>query len=138
MTNNPVSPQKLSKAIPGLRPDKQLAFLYVEAKGTENALTHLRWVSKTYRAAIKVGTFCPPKSGLLRTTSWHLKTPSGQRFYGLQVGGDKEGWFAALKQCAHDNGRVTGEIIGYVRIPARFVLCDGHTFHFDECVCAKE
>ena len=129
--------KKIAQPVPGLRPEKQLHFLYVETLADETSLSHLRWCSRAYRAAIKANAVARPKSGLLGTTSWLLLTPDGRRFLGLQVNGDWENWTFALKHCAKNGGRATGELIGYVRIPARFVVDDGTTCQSDQCICKK-
>jgi hypothetical protein len=137
MNDSPALPQPSPAPVPGSRPDKQLDFLYIETTGEMTPLEHLNWASKSYRAALKAGALSPPKSGLLGTTGWLLRTPTGQSFYGLQVGGDKEAWLAALRYCAQSERRSAGQIIGYRRIPARFVLDDGQMFNLEQCDCTK-
>jgi hypothetical protein len=127
----------LPDPIPGTQPDKQCDFLYVEVLAGETALEHFRWMRKTYKAALKAGKISPPKWGLLGTTSWLIETPTGQMFYGLSVGGDREAWLSALRHCAQSAGRAAGQVIGYHRIPPRFALDDGRMFQLGECRCTK-
>jgi hypothetical protein len=138
MDDQSATPLPATPLLPGVQPDKQLAFLYVEARAGETALAHLRWTSGAYRAALKVGAVSPPAAGMLGTTSWWVETPEGVRFYGLQVGGDRAAWLAALRHCARAAGRAAAEVVGYTRIPARFVLDDGRTLELAECRCGRE
>ena len=123
--------------IPGTKPDKQNDFLYVETEVGETSLSHLRAMTRVYRRELKTGALRAPSSGMLGTTSWLLQTPEGGRFFGLSVSGDRTGWLAALRHCARQEGRATGQIIGYTRIPARFALDDGQSFSLEECQCKK-
>jgi hypothetical protein len=138
MEDQSATPSPEEAGIPGTRPDKQLAFLYVEARAGETALAHLRWASGAYRAALKAGAVSPPAGGLLGSTSWWIETPDGVRFYGLQVGGDRACWLAALRHGAGVAVRAAGEVVGYTRIPARFVLDDGRGFELAECRCGRD
>lgn len=119
--------------IPGTQPDSQSEFIYIEARPGETALTHRRAVAKAYRAALKAGIGIFPQSGLMGTTRWQLELPTGEVFFALCVGGDKEAWLSALRRCATSAGRMAGRIVDW----RSFVLEDGRRFPLADCKCTR-
>lgn len=114
--------------VPGTYLDRAMV-IYVEAKPKEKAAIHQEKVYGHEPQAPDGSS--EPEDGLLMSEFWHLKTPTGQRFYAYSYGG--VGWPELLRDFARSEDRAVGEIVNF----ETFVQDDGKRFALEECKVQK-
>jgi hypothetical protein len=74
-----------------------------------------------------------PKEGMMHAEFLRLETPASQAFYAYEYSGDKENYFAFIRDFGATENRAVGRILNF----DTFVQEDGRKFPPSACKCMK-
>jgi hypothetical protein len=119
--------------VPGAWPSGRRAAVYVEAKPKESATQQQEKLYKHLQQIPKAGGPHRPKEGMMHAEFLRLETAASQAFYAYEYSGDKENYFASIREFGATENRAVGRILNF----DTFVQEDGRKFPLSACKWMK-